>query len=161
TRLFVDCRSSRVIPGRDVTAQNLCRPFRAARQPGLPFALAMRNHTCDHQAPGHRCNYPVLARRDSCSLMRRSSLLIAFLLAIPVQAEPIEFQLTFDAKAKATPFTGRVHVLLSKGKRTEPPEGPSWFRPEPAFALDVRDWKPGEKLVIGKDALAYPTPLDK
>jgi hypothetical protein len=84
------------------------------------------------------------------------------LVTVPaVAAAPLEFHLTFDAKAKATPFTGRVHVLLSKGKRTEPPDGPSWFRPEPVFALDVRNWKPGETLVVGKNALAYPTPLDK
>jgi hypothetical protein len=93
--------------------------------------------------------------------MRRSLLLIAFVLAVPVQAEPLEFQLTFDAKAKATPFTGRVHVLLSNARRSDPPSGPSWFRPEPAYALDVRDWKPGVMLTVGKNALAYPTPLDK
>ena len=93
--------------------------------------------------------------------MRRLLLLFVFVLAVPVRAEPLEFQLTFDAKARATPFTGRVHVLLTNSRRTEPPGGPSWFRPEPAYALDVRDWKPGDTLTIGKNALAYPTPLDK
>jgi hypothetical protein len=93
--------------------------------------------------------------------MRRLLLLFAFVLAVPIQAEPLEFQLTFDAKAKATPFTGRVHVLLTNSRRTEPPPSPNWFRPEPSFALDVRDWKPSETLTIGKNALAYPTPLDK
>jgi hypothetical protein len=84
------------------------------------------------------------------------------LLTVPaVAAAPLEFKLTFDAKVKATPFTGRVHVLLSNARRTEPQGGPNWFRPDPAFALDVRDWKPGETLTIGKNALAYPTPLDK
>jgi S-formylglutathione hydrolase FrmB len=29
------------------------------------------------------------------------------------------------------------------------------------LARDVRDWKPGEKLVLGSDALAYPEPLAK
>jgi enterochelin esterase-like enzyme len=97
-----------------------------------------------------------------CFVIRRALCSAVLLATVPVvAAEPLEFQLLFDAKAKATPFTGRVHVLLSNARRTGPPGSPNWFRPEPAFALDVRDWKPGETLTVGKNALAYPTPLDK
>src|SRR5262249_20942027 len=92
---------------------------------------------------------------------RLLTLAVLFYSASSVASQPLEFQLTFYAKVKATTFTRRGDVLLSNARRTEPPGSPNWFRPEPAFALDVRDWKPGELLTVGKTALAYPTPLDK
>jgi hypothetical protein len=93
--------------------------------------------------------------------MRRYLPILVILIAVPVQAEPLEFHLTFDRKARAEPFTGRVHVLLSKQKVTGPPMSPNWFRPQPMLARDVRDWKPDEKLVVGADALAFPQSLAK
>src|SRR5207248_1904303 len=35
----------------------------------------------------------------------------------------------------------------------------SWFRPEPVFAKDVTNWKPGEPLTIDDTALAFPKKL--
>jgi hypothetical protein len=93
--------------------------------------------------------------------MRRYLWIVVFLIAVPVQAEPLEFHLTFDDKARAEPFTGRVHLLLSKRKLNEPPVSPNWFRPDPMLAREVRAWKPGDQLVVGADALAYPQPLAK
>src|SRR5205807_10603618 len=49
----------------------------------------------------------------------------------------------------------------SKGKMTDPPGGPNWFRPEPFFARDVKDWKAGEPIVLGDDAISFPAPLSK
>ena len=43
------------------------------------------------------------------------------------------------------PFTGRVLVMLTQGGG-EPRRGPDWFNPQPFFAVDVKDWKPGEIL---------------
>ncbi len=80
----------------------------------------------------------------------------------PVQAaepRPLEFQIVFDRAVSAEPFTGRVYVLLSKSEFKNPPSGPSWFHPEPFFAVDVKGWKPGEALVVGAKALGYPFPL--
>jgi S-formylglutathione hydrolase FrmB len=89
-----------------------------------------------------------------------SALLLAALpSSAPATAAPLEFHLTFPGSACAGPFTGRVYVLLFKGRATELRRGLSWFNPEPVFARDVRGWKPGETLVIGPDALAFPTPL--
>src|SRR5262245_42816872 len=73
--------------------------------------------------------------------------------------KPLEFHLTFDKAAHAKPFTGRVYVMLLKTRADELRSGPSWFRPEPFFAVDVKGWKPGEKLVVGADAVAHPIPL--
>jgi hypothetical protein len=73
--------------------------------------------------------------------------------------KPVEFRLAFDQAALDRPFTGRVFVLLSKSEPKRLPRGLNWFNPEPAFAKDVKDWKPGESLTVGADALAFPTPL--
>ncbi len=85
------------------------------------------------------------------------------LLAGPVRADgkPLAFHLTFEKTVREQPFTGRVYVMLFKDTVHDLRSGPSWFRPEPLFALDVKDWKPGETLVVGTDALAYPLALDK
>jgi len=77
------------------------------------------------------------------------------------EARPLEFHLTFDRSVRAEPFTGRVYVMLSQSPVTALPGGPNWFKPEPFFALDVKDWKPGETRILGSDALACPLPLAK
>jgi pimeloyl-ACP methyl ester carboxylesterase len=75
--------------------------------------------------------------------------------------KPLEFHVTFDKAVSAKPFTGRVYVMLTKAEKNEPRFGPSWFHPEPIFARDVKDWRPGEELVIDGTALAFPDPLSK
>jgi hypothetical protein len=77
------------------------------------------------------------------------------------EPKPLEFRVTFDKAVSARPFTGRVYVMLSTSERSEPRFGPNWFRPEPILARDVKDWKPGEELVIDSTALAFPDPLAK
>src|SRR5712692_3261852 len=94
-------------------------------------------------------------------MMRRCLLIIVFLVPFYVHAAPLEFQLTYDGKDLPKSFSGRVHVQLTKGKPSGPPGSPNWFRPEPMLARDVRAWKPGETVVIGSDALAFPEPLAK
>jgi hypothetical protein len=77
------------------------------------------------------------------------------------EPRPLTFHLTFDQKVSAGPFTGRVFVMLSRKEGVEPRHGPNWFQPEPFFARDVRDWRPGEPLVIGAEALGCPHPLHR
>jgi len=92
---------------------------------------------------------------------------IACYLAIAVgvvratDTKPLEFHVTFSKAVADRPFTGRVYVMLAKSDKTEPRFGPNWFRPEPIVARDVKDWKPGEDLVIDGTALAFPEPLAK
>jgi hypothetical protein len=78
-----------------------------------------------------------------------------------VQAAPLKFVLTFDGVVSKAPFTGRVFVFLMSSEPSGPPRGANWFKPEPIFARDVKDWKPGETLVLDETALAYPVPLAK
>ncbi|MFO0811187.1 MAG: alpha/beta hydrolase-fold protein [Gemmataceae bacterium] len=98
-------------------------------------------------------------------MFRRVSFLTAVvavaLVLGPAPAAPLEFRLTFDPAAHDKPFTGRVFVMLSARDPGGLPSGPNWFRPEPFFARDVTDWKPGEPLTISGDALACPKPLNE
>ena len=79
--------------------------------------------------------------------------------AFAAEPAPLEFKLTFDKTAHAQPFTGRVYVLLTKKETKDLPGGFNWFAPEPAFIRDVKDWKPGEPLVLGADAIGFPVKL--
>ncbi len=74
-------------------------------------------------------------------------------------AAPLTFTVKYDASI-CDNFTGRVYVMFGAGPG-EPRRGPSWEAPQPFFARDVRDWKPGESLVFDDQAIAYPAPLNK
>jgi S-formylglutathione hydrolase FrmB len=76
-------------------------------------------------------------------------------------AGPLEFYLTFDRTTHASPFTGRVYVMLFSAGTTSLQSGPNWFSPRPFFARDVTAWKPGEKLVFDRTAIGYPVTLDR
>lgn len=83
----------------------------------------------------------------------------ALLLAEMAVAAPPQIELTFDASVSDTPYTGRVFIMTSTG-RGAPRYGPDWFRPQPFFALDVKDWQPGTPLRINPERLlAFPAPL--
>ncbi len=93
---------------------------------------------------------------------RIAAAFVALSLLTPARAAgPLEFRLRFDPKAHPKPFTGRVYVLLSKGATESLQRGVNWFKPQPAFAKDVKDWRPGEALVIDKGAISHPVYLDK
>ncbi len=94
--------------------------------------------------------------------MRRTFVALAFLAfahhSSAAEPKPLEFKLTFDKTACDVPFTGRVYVTF-RTNNVSPPVGMNWFKPEPGLALDVKDWKPGEPLVLDAKAIAYPSPL--
>src|SRR5205807_8760626 len=71
-----------------------------------------------------------------------------------------EFQVTFAKTVSSDPFTGRVFILLAKEAPHELPRSPNWFRPEPFFAQDVKDWKPEQTVALSK-LIGYPAPLAK
>lgn len=71
----------------------------------------------------------------------------------------LTFHVRFDRSVSEKPFTGRVFVMLSRRKGREPRTGLTWTRPEPVYAIDVKDWKPGETVVLDEKALAFPVPL--
>jgi pimeloyl-ACP methyl ester carboxylesterase len=101
----------------------------------------------------------------SALTLRPSLRLASLLLLTPVsaiaQARPLEFRLTFDRGVSARPFTGRVYVMLFKQDVKELRPGPNWFQPDPFFARDVKDWQPGQPLVLDGKALGFPVTMDK
>jgi pimeloyl-ACP methyl ester carboxylesterase len=103
----------------------------------------------------------------SAPVSRLSSYLASLLLlwspvsAAAQQAGPLEFLITFDRSVSARPFTGRVYVMLFKQDVKELRPGPNWFQPDPFFAQDVKDWQPGQPLVLGGKALGFPVTIDK
>lgn len=90
----------------------------------------------------------------------RAAVVLLFLLVFAPPSGAVEFTLTFDKEALNQAFTGRVFVLLL---RTEPQplaRGLNWFGPEPTFAVDVKNWKPGTQLTVDGKGIAI-TPLDQ
>ncbi|MGE3182351.1 MAG: alpha/beta hydrolase-fold protein [Phycisphaerae bacterium] len=85
------------------------------------------------------------------------SLLVAGILAFavpaanaaeeaPVPTSPSNFRIKLDSTAVSKPYTGRVWVILSQNERREPRQTVSWMTKSPIYAMDVKDWKPGETL---------------
>jgi hypothetical protein len=80
--------------------------------------------------------------------------------AAPADRGPLEFEVTYPPELDRGPISARVYVMLGPGAGSgEPRRGPNWFRPQPFFAVEARDWKPGEPLRIGADAIGFPGPL--
>jgi S-formylglutathione hydrolase FrmB len=95
-------------------------------------------------------------------MTRPLALLFSFFLFVPspvCAAGPLEFHLTFDPAASAKAFTGRAYVMLFEPGTSDLQRGPSWIGTKPFFARDVKNWKPGERLVFDRTALGYPTSM--
>ena len=88
----------------------------------------------------------------------RHLLSLFFIACLAPLAPAAEFALTFDKAALDQPFTGRVHVLLLRSEPRPVAGGLNWFDPEPAFAKDVKGWKPGEDLTIDATAVSTVPP---
>jgi len=73
-------------------------------------------------------------------------------------------RVTFAPAVSAAPFSGRIVVMMTPGEnKGEPRFGPDWFRPGPMFAIDVKNMRPGEPIVIGDGprVIAFPKPLSQ
>jgi len=73
----------------------------------------------------------------------------------------IEFEIDYPTKGtEGKPISARVYVMLGpQGSNVEPRTGPNWFHPEPFFARDVKDWRPGDSVHIDAEADGFPAPL--
>src|SRR5579875_1394368 len=97
-----------------------------------------------------------------CPFIRLAPLLLLLTPASALaQSRPLEFRLVFDRNVSAQPFTGRVYVMLFKQSVNELRPGPDWFHPDPFFAKDVKDWQPGQPLVLDGKSLGFPATMDK
>jgi S-formylglutathione hydrolase FrmB len=97
----------------------------------------------------------------TCSKIGWALAAVLFIAGQATAAGPLEFHLRFDKNVAPKPFTGRVYVMLSKQKLSTVPNGISWFGPEPCFAVDVKEWKPGQKIVLKENAISHPLPIAK
>ncbi len=90
------------------------------------------------------------------------ALAMLFVLAqVAAADQPLEFHLRFDPAVSKEPFTGRVYVVLSKFQPSQLPSAPDWFHPQPFFAADVKDWKPGDLQKITAQSQGFPCSLDQ
>jgi hypothetical protein len=72
------------------------------------------------------------------------------------------FEVAYVPAISRTPVSGRVYVFLGPDRSSaEPRLGPDWFRPQPFFAVDVTNWKPGDPLRIDAKAVGFPDRLDR
>jgi len=100
-------------------------------------------------------------------------LLVSALLSIPSAsalaqaADPtpsgVVFEIAYPSEgADERPISARVYVMLAAGDSTaEPRLGPNWFNPQPFFARDVENWRPGETVRIDGSADGFPGSLDE
>ena len=73
------------------------------------------------------------------------------------RSEGLAFDVTYSANLRSEPTKGRVYVFLGPDQSgLEPRLGPQWFRPQPFFAVNVENWKPGEPLRIDSQADGVP-----
>ncbi|HEX7449788.1 MAG TPA: alpha/beta hydrolase-fold protein [Pirellulales bacterium] len=76
-------------------------------------------------------------------------------------ARSVAVNLTLDPQVAEGPVSGRLFVYLSRRAEGEPRMGPNWFAPEPFFAIDVTDWKPGETRTLDDRADGFPDRVSK
>jgi pimeloyl-ACP methyl ester carboxylesterase len=70
------------------------------------------------------------------------------------------FEIEYPSTLLNQPITARVYVLLGAGSAAPPPRfGPDWFRPQPFFSREVKDWKPGQVVRIDSSAVGFPGSL--
>jgi pimeloyl-ACP methyl ester carboxylesterase len=75
----------------------------------------------------------------------------------------LAFEVTYAAGGRTRgPITGRVYVFIGPdGAKAEPRTGPNWFRPEPFFGIDVRNWNPAEPVRIDSLSDGFPDRLNE
>ncbi len=72
----------------------------------------------------------------------------------------LQVRFSFTEAVSKAPLDGRIIIGFHKDT-TKPINNPDLFDPQPTFAWDVRDWKPGESIVLdGSRAVSWKGGLD-
>ena len=90
------------------------------------------------------------------SLLAVTSVALASDDSVPEPAETLQFRLSYDAALQPQPFSGRVYVMLGTRMDVEPRLGLGWVNPPPVFAIETRNWKSSEHVVLDDPELAFP-----
>jgi S-formylglutathione hydrolase FrmB len=82
------------------------------------------------------------------------------------QAPADTYTVTLDPSARSEPATGRVILFfITRTERrwqfVSPISGPHFDAPQPIASIEVRDFKPGDSVVLDGRSLAFPDSLDK
>ncbi len=71
-----------------------------------------------------------------------------------------EVVVTFDAKTRDEPATGRLILLMAKaGSGADPLDAPFWNDPQPICSMAVENVTPGEAMRIGDVEATFPGPI--
>ncbi len=73
---------------------------------------------------------------------------------------PLTVQVTLEKGIADQPISGRLYVFFSQ-RSAQPMNGPSWFGPEPFFAMDVTDLAPGGTITVDDSAAFLMGPLSE
>ena len=96
-----------------------------------------------------------LAARRPLTLAFTLVLLAA--LPLPAQTGATQFEISVPAAAHATPITGRVFVIVSRGNAGEPRlRIGDWMEETPFFGADVSQLAPGQPATIDAATPGYP-----
>lgn len=102
-----------------------------------------------------------MPRSARCFTLLPAILLFAAGLVHGQAAEqPVSFELTFSPAVTQAPFTGRVLLFLQERSGGEPRFGPNWFRPQPFYAMTVKDWQPDTPLIF-QPMIGFPVPIER
>lgn len=89
-------------------------------------------------------------------------LLLFFCLFVTgaVCAHAVEFHIQYKPGIRSEPVSCRVYLLLDGDTKRNPLNGPALQRKQPFFALDVKNWKAGETIVLDHRAPAWPVNMN-
>jgi len=87
-------------------------------------------------------------------------LLIMAAANLSAQTDDFKIRFSFTNAVSKVPVSGRIIVGLHNDT-SKPINSPDIFDPQPTFAWDVRDWKPGESIVLDRsNAVCWQGDLD-
>ena len=107
----------------------------------------------------HPVSRNVISHRATIAMLVLLTMLTISLTAISTSAQSaITVDVTLDDQVTDKPVSGRVLLFFSQ-KRDQPMFGPSWFGPEPFFAVDVVDMNPGSSVKFNDSSANIGQPL--
>ena len=90
-----------------------------------------------------------------------SKLLVAiFFILLNQFAGAQQFSISYPDTIFKGPFTGKVLIFLSKDTK-EPKESDFMIRLSPFFSMDVKNIRPGQKILLDDKATSYPVILSE
>ena len=92
-----------------------------------------------------------------------TALCLSMLSALPQAAADLpRFEITFDQRISNKPYTGRVFLIMTTSGSAEPRRTLGWGSPTPIFSQEVKNWRPGQTLLIEPDrTMGYPHALSE